>query len=147
MLLADILPRNRKTRRTRAEDRVATAANAHGGEGTIPYEMNLHVPCQVTGVTRTGSRWVGETATLSISSFGARLLLPLEAELDGNIVVTFKIPAPLKTLFSRRRFRVEAEVKPSGAAGPVLATLGRKAVFVIFSEPLHFKMKHVRNRT
>jgi hypothetical protein len=146
MLLTDILPGAWRARRHLADNRVAAAANPKDSEGTIPYEMNLHVPCQVTGVTKTGSRWVGETATLSISSFGARLLLPVEAELDGNIVVTFKIPAPLKTLFSKRRFRIKAEVKPSGAAGPVLATLGRKAVCIVFSEPLYFKLKHARNR-
>jgi len=145
MLLTEILPRSWGAMRSCADGSVAVAANPKDGEGTIPYEMNLHVPCQVTGITKTGSRWKGETTTLSISSFGARLLLPVEADLEGNIVLDFKIPSPLKTLFSKRRFRAEAEVKPSGAAEPALAPPGRKAVFIVFGEPLHFKVKHARN--
>ncbi len=118
----------------------------NGGK-TISFEMDLHVPCRITGITKNGSRWDGEATTLSISSFGAHLLLPAETELEGDIVLTFRVPPALATLFVRKKFRVRAEMKPSGAVGPSSATMGRKVVCVVFTERLKFRLRDAKGKT
>ncbi len=140
MLLSNVLPRIRGAHRNGFNGTATTAENVKkGDEEKVVFEMNLHVPCRVAGITRKGSRWEGETTTLSLSSFGAHLLLPTEAELDGDISLVFKIPAPLRVLFPKKTFRLRAEIRPSGAAGPGLAPVGRRVVYAAFAEPLRFR--------
>ncbi|MBI4831681.1 MAG: hypothetical protein HY801_09040 [Candidatus Lindowbacteria bacterium] len=111
---------------------------AHNGK-TIAYEMDLHLPCRVSGITRHGSRWQGEATTVRLSSFGVHLMLPADAELEGDISLLFKIPAALRVLFEEKRFHALAEIKPTGAAGPGMESLGRKLVYATFIEPLKFR--------
>jgi hypothetical protein len=111
------------------------------GAGKIVFEMNLHVPCKISGITRNGLRWEGEATTIGINSFGAHLLVPGESELEGEVSLRFQIPVALRPLFVRKTFRVRASTRPSGAAGPGLAPMGRKIVYVAFAEPLNFKVR------
>jgi hypothetical protein len=146
MLLTAILPWKREVRGLGRKGE-APAMKSLGRKGnTIPYEMDIHVPCHVVGITRDGSRWEGEATTLSISSFGAHVLLPIDAELEGDIALTFKVPPPLASLFPKERFKAHAEVKPSGAAGPGMSTQGRKVVCVVFAELRDFNLRAVKSR-
>lgn len=147
MLLRDILTRKRVTHRGGSDKAVGIARKLKDSERKVAFEMNLHVPCRVAGATKNGSRWEEETTTLSISSFGAHLLLPVDAELERDIVLTFKVPPPLAILFTRRKFRIKAEMQPSDMIGPSSTTMGRKAVCVVFSEPVYFSLKDARSRT
>ena len=147
MLLAEFLPWCKKTHEVGSDGGTPMAGILEGHGGMIRFEMNLHVPCQVTGVTKNSSIWQGKTTTLSLSSFGARLLLPAEAELEGDILLSFKIPSPLMILFPKRRFCVEAEVMPSGAAGPGMASWEQRVVSIVFSEPLYFNVGSVKSGT
>ncbi|MBI5115834.1 hypothetical protein HZA56_05130 [Candidatus Poribacteria bacterium] len=114
-------------------------SDSEGSAKTIAYEMDLHIPCRVSGITRNGSRWEGEAMTARLSSFGVHLMLPYNAELDGDIFLLFKVPTALRMLFQERRIHAQAEIKPSGAPGPELESLGRKLVYATFAEPLKFK--------
>lgn len=142
MLLSGFLPRIRGTRKHSSQ---GLAPSGNGGGRTIAFEMNLHVPCGIAGITRNGSRWEGEVTTVSLNSHGAYLSVPSDCELEGDVVLLFKVPVPLRSLFEKRRFRLHAEVKPSGAAGPVLLFQGRRLIYVAFSEPLRFRFKPVRD--
>jgi hypothetical protein len=106
---------------------------------TIAYEMDLHIPCRVSGITRNGSRWEGKAMTARLSSFGVHLMLPSNAELDGDIFLFFKVPAALRMLFEKKRIHAQAEIRPAGAPDPELESLGRKLVYATFPEPLKFK--------
>ncbi len=139
MLLADILSRNKAAHKAGSVHAPAIAGNPKHGEKTIDFEMDLHLPCRIAGAGKAGSRWEGEAMTLSLSSFGAHILLPVEAELEGGISIVFNIPSPLRSLFLKRRFRIKAEIKPSGAAVPGVRVMGRKVVFAVFSKPLRFR--------
>lgn len=146
MLLSNVLPRVWGANRNGSNGTATIAENLkNDGEEKVVFEMNLHVPCRVAGITRKGSRWEGETTTLSLSSFGAQLLLPMDAELDGDISLVFKIPGPLRVLFPKKTFRLKAEIRPSGAAGPGLAPMGRKVVYAAFAEPLKFRFGAARS--
>ena len=138
MSIKDIFGRKRVTHGSGSAQSVAMMEDHRGGEREVSFEMDLHVPCRVEGVTKSRTRWKGETTTLSISSYGAHLLLPVDAELEGDIELTFKIPLPLMSLFTKRKFRIDAEVKPSDVAAPSSATKGRRVVCVAFSELLYF---------
>lgn len=127
-----------------ADRAVAIAENHKGDEREVSFEMDLHVPCRVEGITESGSTWKGEATTLSISSYGAHLSVPVDAELEGDIELTFKIPSPLATLFPKRKFRVDAKVKPSELVGPSSATMGRAVVYVVFAEALYFRLEKVK---
>jgi len=146
MLLTAIHPWKREAHRRGSNGEALAMKNLEEKGKTIPFEMDVHVPCHVVGITKTGSRWEGQTTTLSIGSFGAHLLLPIDAELEGDIVLTFRVPPPLASLFKKKRFRVNAEVKPSGAAGPGMSTKGRKVVCIVFAEPLYFNLKEAKIR-
>ncbi len=141
MSLKDIFGLKRVAHDHGSDRAVATAENHKGDEKEISFEMDLHVPCRVEGITKSRTRWKGETTTLSISSYGAHLLLPVDAELEGSIELTFKVPLPLASLFIKRKFRIDAEVKPSDVTAPGSATMGRRVVRVAFSEPLYFTLK------
>ena len=136
MSLKEILGLKRASHGHGSDQAIATAENHKGRE--VGFEMDLHVPCRVEGTTKSRTRWKGETTTLSISSYSAHLLLPVDAELEGDIELTFKIPLPLASLFTKRKFRIDAEVKPSDVAAPSSATMGRRVVRVAFSEPIYF---------
>ena len=140
MSFKDILGRKRVAHGGSADQSVAIAENRRGDEKEVSFEMDLHVPCRVEGMTKSRTRWKGETTTLSISSYGAHLLLPVDAELEGDIELIFKIPLPLMPLFARRKFRIDAEVKPSDVAAPSSAPMGRRVVCVSFSAPLYFTL-------
>ena len=140
MLLTHIWTRKKESRNRGSGEATAIADDFKGGGKTIAFEIDLHLPCRVAGITRNGSRWEGDTTTVSLSSFGAHLLLPVEAELEGDISLTFKIPPPLRSLFAKRKFYVKAEIQPSGAAVIGLAAQGRKVVCVTFSEPVRFTL-------
>ena len=146
MLLTAILPWKREARGSAAYgEALALERREEEGE-TILFEMDLHVPCRVVGMTTGGSTWKGETSTLSISSFGAHLLLPPDVELEGDITLSFKVPPPLASLFPKIKFRAKAQVKPSGAAEPSMSSQGRKVVYIVFAEPLHFSLKGSKSR-
>jgi len=146
MVLTAILPWKEGTHRRDSNGEASAIRNPEGKGETIPFEMDVHVPCKVAGTTKDGSKWEGETSTLSIGSFGAHLQLPVDAELEGDIDLTFKVPPPLATLFVRKKFRANAEVKPSGAAGSNMATNGRKVVCIVFAEPLYFSLNGPKGR-
>jgi hypothetical protein len=146
MLLTAILPWKRQALGNASNGGTLTIERPQEKGKTILFEMDVHVPCKVAGITKDGSRWTGETSTLSIGSYGAHLLLPIEAKLEGDIVLTFKIPPPLAPLFPKKRFKVHAEVKPSGAAEPSMSSQGRKVVCIVFAEPLHFSLKGSKSR-
>lgn len=115
--------------------------NPKDENGKIDFEMNLHVPCRCKGKQKDGSKWKGEATTLSISSFGAYLLLPADVDLKGHVELTFNVPFPLLTLFPERKFRVLARLEHADVSAPGSATMGRKVVYVAFAEPLHFRSK------
>jgi hypothetical protein len=102
------------------------------------FEMTLHVPCYLTGRTIGGSRWKGKTKTVSLSLFGAHLLLPEDVDLEGEVSILFTIPSALAVLFSKNAFRVKAEIKHLGADIHWPAPSGQKVVGVVFSHPLRF---------
>jgi hypothetical protein len=139
MSLKDIFSLKRVAHGYGSDRAVATAENHKGDEREVGFEMDLHVPCRVEGVTEGGYTWKGEATTLSISSYGAQLSLPVDAELEGDIEITFKVPPPLATLFVKEKFRVDAKVYPSELVGPGSTTMGRAVVYVVFAEALYFR--------
>lgn len=145
MLLADILSRKKSTHAGSPGQASSDTQDLKDRGETVAFEMDLHLPCRVVGIKKNGSRWEGEAMTLSLSSSGVHLLLPPEAELEGEILMVFKIPPPLRSLFVKKRFRMKAEIELSGSAAHGFATMGRKIVFAVFSEPLHFRVHHARN--
>ena len=146
MSLLGILPRKKKTSGHKINgDTKGSGSLEHAGTA-VPFETDLHVPCRVSGITKDGARWQGDATTLSIGSYGAHLLLPADIALEGGIKLVLKIPAPLRTLFVKKRFSVAAEVKTSGDAGPSFGVMGRKVVRVVFPRPLFFRVKNARRR-
>jgi hypothetical protein len=137
MILPNMLLKKVGTRR-KASDNTAVLDNS---DMTIAFEMSLHVPCRVAGFGRNGSRWEGEAVTTSISSFGAHLELPWDAELEGDISIILRIPACLRILFEKKTFLTKAEVKPSDALGREIVAARRKVVYVSFAEPVTFKLR------
>jgi hypothetical protein len=137
MMFSNILSRKRESHRELSNGGAALAEKP-GRERTVPFEMGLHVPCEIAGVTRTGSTWAAKATTVSLNSYGAHLMVPADCYLEGEVLLAFKVPAPLKPLFGERKFRVSAEVKPSGAASPAPGSRGRKVIYVAFLEPLYF---------
>ncbi|GAB4349674.1 MAG: hypothetical protein Kow0099_32830 [Candidatus Abyssubacteria bacterium] len=125
----------------------AAVAEGFAHERTIAFEMGLHVPCEISGVTREGSTWSAEVITVSLNSYGAHLMVPADCDLEGEVRLAFNVPGPLRALFEKRRFRVSAEVKPSGAASPAPGSRGGKLMHVAFSAPLHFRYEPTRCAT
>lgn len=142
MLLEGLMQNKSRTQRRRIYDE-NTAAGAkfkcQNAEPAVP-EMTLHVPCFVAGRTACGSRWKGKAKTISLSLFGANLLLPEHVDLEGELSILFRIPSALKVLFSKDVFRVKAEINRSDTDGHWPAPLGQKVVHVVFSHPLRFAL-------
>jgi hypothetical protein len=146
MLLTAILPWKKRARENAAYGEALAIEKREEEGDTVLFEMDLHVPCRVVGITKDGFSWKGETSTLSISSFGAHLLLPPDVELEGDITLSFKVPPPLASLFPKIKFRAKAEIKPSGAAEPGMSSKGKRVVYIVFAAPLHFNLKGATSR-
>jgi len=141
MLRANVFARKRTANGNDSQGVAVITENSNGHNLKIDFEMNLHVPCRCEGKQENGATWKGEVTTLSISSFGAHLLMPVDVDLQDDVELTFKVPVPLLTLFPKRKFQVLAKLKPADIAAPSSATMGRKVVRVAFAQPLYFRSK------
>jgi hypothetical protein len=142
MSLLGILPRKKEASRHKANGEILDNGSFEHVGTAVPFETDLHIPCRVSGITRNGPPWEGDATTLSVGSYGAHLLLPADISLEGDIKLVFKVPAPLRTLFVKKRFSVDAEVKTSGGGGPSFGAMGRKVVCVVFPRPIFFRVKN-----
>lgn len=140
MSMLRMLPIGKETSRKKKNKQVSGDRDIERVGTTVPFQMDLHVPCRVAGKTRDGSRWEGEAKTLSVSSHGAHIMLPAAILLEGTVKLVFKVPSALRTLFVRKRFGIEAEVKPSDGTG--VGAMGRKVIHVVFKSPIFFKVKN-----
>ena len=140
MKLADLIQNKSRPQRQRVSNEHTPAEARVRDQKTesAVLGMTLHVPCYIAGRMTNGSRWKGKTKTVSLSIFGAHILLPEDVHLEGEISILFRIPPALEVLFSKDAFRVKAEIRPPDLDGHWPAPSGQKIVDVVFSHPLRF---------